>query len=150
MPAPDQEREDRTLLGTLLEADSAIRYVALGRGQTVTTAQRAGLTDASSGESDRYEELLVNPTVVLLLRQRGEIDPGAAQSLGEQRGSFLVGERRFAIGYRCSCSGFKRVQISQVRKGCATCRNADKGSQGKTLQGACRARCAAHAGREPA
>jgi len=52
----------------------AIRYVAWGRGQDVRLTQRADLAGASSSESDRYEELLVNPTLLTLARQRDEID----------------------------------------------------------------------------
>jgi hypothetical protein len=40
-----------------------IRYVAFGKGQDVVLRERSGLSDASSSESDRYEELLVNPTL---------------------------------------------------------------------------------------
>lgn len=54
----------------------AIRYVALGRGQQVEMRTRPDLSDASSSESDRYEELLVNPTLLTLARQRGELDCG--------------------------------------------------------------------------
>ena len=48
----------------------AVRYFALGRGQDVRLTERPGLEHASSGESDRYEELLVNPALVTLARQR--------------------------------------------------------------------------------
>jgi hypothetical protein len=38
--------------------------------------QRPDLSLASAPESDHYEELLVNPTVLTLTRQRGDIDCG--------------------------------------------------------------------------
>lgn len=50
--------------------------MARGRGQDVELRERPDLADASSSESDRYEELLVNPTLITLARQRGEIDCG--------------------------------------------------------------------------
>jgi hypothetical protein len=53
-----------------------IRYLALGRGQDVQLRERPGLTDSSSSESDRFEELFVNPTLLTLVRQRGELDCG--------------------------------------------------------------------------
>lgn len=56
-----------------------IRYVAVADGQQVELQQRDGLDDASSTESDRYEELLVNPTLLALTRQRGEIDCGGLE-----------------------------------------------------------------------
>jgi hypothetical protein len=67
----------------------AIRYVAVGRGQDVQLRERPDLADASSSESDRYEELLVNPTLITLARQRGEIDCGGLDYLIVAYGSFF-------------------------------------------------------------
>ena len=58
-----------------------IRYVAHGVGQQVDLRSRPGLDNASADESDRYEELLVNPTLLALARQRGEIDCGGLRYL---------------------------------------------------------------------
>jgi hypothetical protein len=65
-----------------------IRYVAFGAGQEVTTAQREDLAEASSGESDSFEELLVNPALLTLARQRGELDCGGLRHLIVGYGSF--------------------------------------------------------------
>jgi hypothetical protein len=67
---------------------SEIRYVAFGKGQDVVLRERSGLIDASSNESDRYEELLVNPTLLLLARQRGDIDCGGLRYLVVAYGNF--------------------------------------------------------------
>jgi hypothetical protein len=67
----------------------AIRYVARGRGQDVELRERPDLADASSSESDRYEELLVNPTLVTLASQRGEIDCGGLDYLVVAYGNFF-------------------------------------------------------------
>jgi hypothetical protein len=67
----------------------AIRYVAVGRGQDVQLRERPELADASSSESDRYEELLVNPTLITLARQRGEIDCGGLDYLIVAYGNFF-------------------------------------------------------------
>jgi hypothetical protein len=67
----------------------AVRYVALARGQDVRLQERAGLDGASSSESDRYEELLVNPTLLTLARQRGDIDCGGLDYLVVAYGSFF-------------------------------------------------------------
>ena len=67
----------------------AIRYVAVGRGQDVELRERPDLADASSSESDRYEELLVNPTLITLARQRGEIDCGGLDYLIVAYGNFF-------------------------------------------------------------
>jgi hypothetical protein len=66
-----------------------VRYVALGRGQDVRLTERPGLDHASSGESDRFEELLVNPALVTLARQRGDIDCGGLDYLVVAYGSFF-------------------------------------------------------------
>jgi hypothetical protein len=67
----------------------AIRYVAVGRGQDVRLRERPDLANASSGESDRYEELLVNPTLITLARQRGDIDCGGLDYLVVAYGAFF-------------------------------------------------------------
>ena len=67
----------------------AIRYVAVGRGPDVELRERPDLADASSSESDRYEELLVNPTLITLARQRGEIDCGGLDYLIVAYGHFF-------------------------------------------------------------
>jgi hypothetical protein len=53
-----------------------VREVAVRIGDTLELQQRAELANASSSESDRYEELLVNPTVLGLTCERGRLDCG--------------------------------------------------------------------------
>jgi hypothetical protein len=67
----------------------AIRYVALYRNGRLTSRQRDGLAGASASESDRYEELLVNPTLLMLARQRGNLDCGGARFVLVGYGNFL-------------------------------------------------------------
>lgn len=52
----------------------AIRYMAYAASQHVDLHSRPDRTDPSAPESDRYEELLVNPTLLTLAKQRGDID----------------------------------------------------------------------------
>ena len=54
----------------------AIRYLAVYENNVLNTWDRPGIENASSSESDKYEELIVNPTLVKLLTQRGNIDCG--------------------------------------------------------------------------
>jgi hypothetical protein len=72
----------------LFAVSPAIRYVAFAAGQEVSMRQREDLTSASAEESDRYEELLVNPTLLKLARQRGEIDCGGLRFLIVGYGNF--------------------------------------------------------------
>jgi prevent-host-death family protein len=66
----------------------AIRYAALYRGGLLFTQQRDGLDAASAPESDRYEELFVNPTLLTLARQRGNLDCGGAEFVLVRYGNF--------------------------------------------------------------
>jgi len=58
-----------------------IRYVASAHGQAVQMRSRPDLHNASSTDSDLYEELLVNPTLLTLATQRGNIDCGGLRYL---------------------------------------------------------------------
>ncbi len=73
----------------LFEVSPAVRYAALYVNGTLTSAQRPGLVGASASESDRYEELIVNPTLLTLVRQRGNIDCGGAKYVLVRYGQFF-------------------------------------------------------------
>jgi hypothetical protein len=70
-----------------LSAD--MRYAALYRNGTLTSRQRTSVLLGSSSDSDRYEELLVNPAILTLARQRGNIDCGGAQYVVIRYGHFF-------------------------------------------------------------
>ena len=72
----------------LFGVSPAVRYVAFAAGQEVSMRQRDDLEGSSSSESDRYEELLVNPTLLKLARQRGEIDCGGLRFVVVGYGNF--------------------------------------------------------------
>lgn len=74
----------------LFELAREVRYVAIYRDEELFTAQRDGLQGASAAESDRYEELLVNPTLLTLLRQRGNMDCGGLEYVLIRYGSFFA------------------------------------------------------------
>jgi hypothetical protein len=59
----------------------SIRYVAAAHGQQLEMRSRPGLQNASSSNSDLYEELLVNPTLLSLATRRGNIDCGGLRYL---------------------------------------------------------------------
>jgi hypothetical protein len=65
-----------------------IRYVAFAAGQQVTTAQREGVAEASAANSDFFEELLVNPALLTLARQRGDLDCGGLRHVVVGYGNF--------------------------------------------------------------
>ena len=83
------QRNAADLIPAILALSPDIRYVAVSRGGTLEMRQRAGLANASALESDRYEELLVNPTLLTLVGQRGRIDCGGLDFVVIRYGHFF-------------------------------------------------------------
>jgi hypothetical protein len=65
-----------------------VRYVALYLDGELVTASRPGTVGASSSESDKVEELIVNPALLTLVKQRGDIDCGGARYVLVRYGNF--------------------------------------------------------------
>jgi hypothetical protein len=55
------------VIAAIMELTPEIRYAALASGQDVAMRQREDLEGASASDSDRFEELLVNPTLLTLV-----------------------------------------------------------------------------------
>jgi hypothetical protein len=77
------------ILDRCLALGPEVRYAAVYRGGMLRSRERAGLAHASTSESDRYEELLVNPTLLTLVRQRGNIDCGGLRFVLIRYGNFF-------------------------------------------------------------
>ncbi len=77
------------LAEAVLRTCGQVRYAAVRCDGQLWLRERAQLHNASSSESDKYEELIVNPTLLTLVRQRGEIDCGGAQFVLIRYGSFF-------------------------------------------------------------
>ena len=75
-------------LKNVFALSDAIRYVAVNEEGELRLESRADLPNASSSESDRYEELIVNPTLLTLTRTRGEIDCGGLRCVVVCYGNF--------------------------------------------------------------
>jgi hypothetical protein len=76
------------LMDRLFALSADIRYVAIYQDDVLTASTKPGVTGASASESDRFEELLVNPTILTLVTQRGNIDCGGAQFVLIRYGHF--------------------------------------------------------------
>lgn len=76
------------LIETLFALSPNIRYVAVYEHGVLESATRPGIDGASASESDTYEELLVNPTLLTLVTQRGNIDCGGLQFVLIRYGNF--------------------------------------------------------------
>lgn len=81
----------------------AIRYVAIYRQDKLTSWQREGVTGSSGSESDKYEELFVNPTLLTLVRQRGNLDCGGAHFVLVRYGNFYQLVTDLADGHVSVC-----------------------------------------------
>lgn len=91
------------VISALFELSPDIRYVAILQNSDLTLQQRAGLVDASAGETDRFEELVVNPTLLTLARQRGAIDCGGLRFLVVAYGNFFQLLREVKDGHISIC-----------------------------------------------
>ena len=77
------------MIDQVLTLHDAIRYVAVYRDGQLQMRSKAGTEGASAEESDRYEELIVNPTLLRLTTQRGEIDCGGLNYVVIRYGNFF-------------------------------------------------------------
>lgn len=92
-----------SLIDQLLQMSRSIRYVAVYQKGVLISRQRDAVQGASEGESDRYEELLVNPTLLLLAKQRGDIDCGGLRALLISYGNFRQYVRLYKEGHISVC-----------------------------------------------
>lgn len=76
------------LTKTVFALSKDIRYVAVYQHGRLESVARPDLAGASSWESDKYEEIIVNPTLITLLQQRGEIDCGGMRYVIIRYGNF--------------------------------------------------------------
>ena len=89
-------------LSALLEAVldlRGVRYAAILHQGALRLHERSGLQGASDPESDRYEELLVNPTLLTLVTQRGNIDCGGLRFVIIRYGNFFQIVRSIPEGH---------------------------------------------------
>jgi len=76
------------LIDSLFAVSPHVRYVATLLDGKLAMRERAGLANTSASESDKYEELIVNPAVLELVTRRGNIDCGGAQFVVIRYGNF--------------------------------------------------------------
>ena len=72
----------------IFRAEPKVRYVAVNQmGLIVEMMQSPAHPTLNSAETDRLEELIVNPIVLEITRRRGEIDIGASRYVVIRYGS---------------------------------------------------------------
>gem|GEM_PF-346983 len=82
-------KKEILMINKIFSLSQNVRYVAIYRDGKLETKSKEGSVDASGSESDRYEELLVNPTLLTLAAQRGNIDCGGLEYLIVRYGNFF-------------------------------------------------------------
>jgi hypothetical protein len=82
------EKGMESVLEQIFALTTDIRYVALYRDGELLTSQRPGVQAASAAESDKYEELFVNPTMLKAATQRGNLDCGGLEYVLIRYGNF--------------------------------------------------------------
>jgi hypothetical protein len=92
-----------SLISRLLNASDSVRYAAIYHNGQLHTRSREGTAGASSSESDKYEELLVNPAILKLATQRGEIDCGGCRFVLIRYGNFFQLVRPWGTGHVSIC-----------------------------------------------
>ena len=77
------------MINEIFALSSDVRYVAILRDGHLETNEKEGSASASGSESDRYEKLLVNLTLLTLATARGNIDCGSLDYLIIRYGNFF-------------------------------------------------------------
>ncbi len=77
------------LINTIFSLSDGIRYIAIYSDGKLISSTKQNLQNQSSSESDKYEELIVNPTLLKLVMQRGNIDCGGADYVLIRYGHFF-------------------------------------------------------------
>ena len=91
------------MIDDIFSLSNDVRYVAIYRDGHLVTKSKEGTIDASSSDSDRYEELLVNPTLITLATQRGNIDCGGLDYLIIKYGNFFQFVLPTTLGHISVC-----------------------------------------------
>ena len=77
------------IIKNLFSFSKDIRYVAIYYNNELQFKQRETAKNSSSNKTDEFEELLVNPTLLKLTTQRGNIDCGGLNYLIVGYGNFF-------------------------------------------------------------
>jgi len=78
------------IIDACFAASPNVRYVAAYLDGKVGLRSRADIQLLGSNESDQYEEIIVNPTLLKLVTQRGNIDCGGLQHVVVRYGMFVA------------------------------------------------------------
>lgn len=101
------------IIADLFNSFIDIRYVAIYIDNELVYKQKQQTLDSSSSDTDKYEELLVNPTLLTTARQRGNIDCGGLRFLIVRYGNFYQLIREIKGGHISICLN-KSVDLTNM------------------------------------
>jgi len=77
------------MIEKIFNISNDVRYVAIYMNGKLESKSKQNTEDASSSDSDKYEELIVNPVILTAASQRGNIDCGGLDYMLIKYGSFF-------------------------------------------------------------
>lgn len=83
------DRNPKLIITEIFKLSEHIRYIAININNQLSSAVAPSLENVSSSETDKYEELLVNPTLLFLIKKRGDIDCGGCEYIIIRYGNFF-------------------------------------------------------------
>ena len=106
-------QDKNEIIDELFNSFADIRYVAIYTDNELTYKQKQQTLDSSSSDTDKYEELLVNPTLLTTARQRGNIDCGGLRFLIVGYGNFYQLVKEIKGGHISICLD-KNVDLKNI------------------------------------
>jgi hypothetical protein len=104
------------LIENIFKISDSIRYICLYVDEVLTIEKREGIQDASLADSDKYEELFVNPAILKLAGQRGRLDCGGLNYVVIRYGNFYQLIRDYKNGHLSICIDKKQNPIGIAGK----------------------------------
>ena len=77
------------MIEKIFNISNEVRYVAIYMNGKLESKSKQNTEDASSSDSDKYEELIVNPVILTAASQRGNIDCGGLDYMLIKYGNFF-------------------------------------------------------------
>lgn len=93
-----------------------VRYVAVYKENDLLFKQKGELDNNSEVETDKYEELLVNPVLLKLAEQRGNIDCGGVNFIIIGYGNFYQLIQHIENGHVSICLDLKSDATKLAKK----------------------------------
>lgn len=95
------------IIDSLFESFEDVRYAAIYKNNDLLFKQKKEVSNSSEAATDKYEELLVNPTLLTLAKQRGDIDCGGLNFIIVGYGNFYQLIKKTNDGHFSVCLKLK-------------------------------------------